>query len=123
MTSESGDIYREYILDLYKHPHNFGNLENPTHKHEEYNQMCGDKVNVSLNVKEGKIKDIKFDGEGCAISMAAASLITDKIKNMSIEQIKELDNKFVLDLMRIPISTSRMKCALLSLEAIKKALK
>ncbi|MBL7058885.1 iron-sulfur cluster assembly scaffold protein [Candidatus Pacearchaeota archaeon] len=122
MTSEAGDIYREYILDLYKNPHNFGILENATHKHEEFNQMCGDKIKVFLDIKEGKVKDIKFDGEGCAISMASASLITDKVKNMPAEQIKDLGSQFVLDLMRIPIGTSRMKCALLPLEAIKRAL-
>lgn len=121
--SEKGDIYREYILDLYKNPHNFGILDNPTHKSEENNPMCGDKINISLELKDGKVKDIKFDGEGCAISMASASLVTDKIKDMPAEQVKNLGSDFILQLMRIPIGPTRMKCALLPLEAIKKALK
>lgn len=117
------DMYREHIMDLYKNPSNFGIMKNPTHKKTEYNSLCGDEITVQLRVKEGKVKDVKFNGSGCVISMVSASLITEKIKEMSTEEIKKLNNKDILDLLKIRISPARIKCALLPLEATKRALR
>src|SRR3989344_2579608 len=111
MTSQ--EIYREHILDLYKNPHNFGKVENPTHKFQEINPLCGDEIDVSLTIKDGTIEDIKFNGMGCAISMASASLLTDKIKDMKLEDAKKISNEDVIKMLNIPISYVRMKCALL----------
>jgi len=116
------DIYKEHILDLYKHPHNFGEIENPTHKAEAFNALCGDQIQVSIITENNKIKDIKFQGYGCAISIAAASMLTDKIKNLEIEKVKNLSKDEVINMLKIPISHQRLKCALHSLDAIKKAL-
>jgi nitrogen fixation NifU-like protein len=116
------DIYKEHILDLYKHPHNFGEIENATHKAEAYNALCGDQVEISIITENNKIKDIKFQGHGCAISIAAASMLTDKIKDMSIDQVLKLSKDDVINLLKIPISHQRIKCALHSLDAIKNAL-
>lgn len=116
------DIYKEHILDLYKHPHNFGELENANHKAEAFNSICGDQIFVSIITKDNKIKDIKFQGHGCAISIAAASMLTDKIKGMDISKVKSLSKDDVVDMLKIPISHQRLKCALHSLDAIKKAL-
>ena len=88
-----GAMYREHILDLYRNPSNFGIMKNPTHKKTEYNSLCGDEITVQLLVKHGKIEDVKFNGSGCVISMVSASLLTEKIKDMSTEEIKKLDNK------------------------------
>ena len=76
------DIYKEHILDLYKHPHNFGEIENPTHKAEAFNALCGDQIKITILTEKNIIKDIKFQGYGCAISIATASMLTDKIKNL-----------------------------------------
>ena len=116
-------MYREHILDLYRNPSNFGILENATHKKTEYNSLCGDEVTVQLLVKDGKIEDVKFNGSGCVISMVSASLLTDKIKDMSMEEIKRLDRRDILKLLKIPINPARIKCVLLPLEATKGALK
>ena len=116
------EIYKEYILDLYKHPHNQGVLENATHKSSLRNPFCGDEININLIVEDDKVKDVKFSGIGCAISIASASLITDKIKNMNIENVKSLNKDNVLQELKIPISHVRLKCALLVLDAIKGAL-
>lgn len=117
------EIYKEHILDLYKNPHNKGILENPTNKSSKNNPLCGDEIEINLKIKDDKIKDVKFAGEGCAISQASASLLTDRIKKMPIEEIRKLSKEDILDLLKIPISPGRIKCALLPLEALQEALK
>ncbi|KKK95860.1 hypothetical protein LCGC14_2668570 [marine sediment metagenome] len=117
------DMYREHILELYKSPSNFGTLKNPSHESTEYNSVCGDEITIQLLIKNKVVKDIKFSGSGCVISTVSASLLTDKIKGMSPEDVKELSNKDILKLLKIKITPARIKCALLSLEAAKKALK
>ena len=117
------NIYTEIILDLYKNPLNKGNLENPTHEHSENNPLCGDEITIQLILEDNKIKEVKFHGQGCVISQASASLLTDKIKNLSVEEIKNLNKDFILDLLKIPISPARIKCAMLSLETLKRTIK
>lgn len=116
-------MYREHILDLYRNPSNFGILNNSTHKYTEYNSLCGDEITVQLLVKNGKIKDAKFNGSGCVICMVSASLLTEKIKGMSTEEIKKLDRRDILKLLKVPINPARIKCVLLPLEATKRALR
>ena len=120
MTSHS--MYKEHILDLYKNPRNFGELANPTNSHHGNNPLCGDEITIQLIIKDDKIVDVKFKGVGCAISIASASLLTDHIKNMNVETIKNLTKDDILDLMHIPISPIRLKCALLSLETLHKSI-
>lgn len=122
MISASQEIYKEHILDLYKNPHNKGNLNNPTHEFSKNNPLCGDEIKIQLIVNDNKITDVKFSGQGCAISQASASLLTDKIKNINIQKIKKLKKEDVLNLLKIPISYTRIRCALLPLEALKRAL-
>ena len=117
------NIYKEHILDLYRNPHNRGNLKNPTYEFSKNNPLCGDEIKIQLIAKDKKIMDVKFSGAGCAISQASASLLTDKIKNLSINEIKKFSKKDVLKLLKIPISPARIKCALLPLDAINGALK
>lgn len=117
------NMYKEHILELYKNPSNFGELKNPTHSHTETNTLCGDEVSVNLMVEDGKVKDVKFHGSGCVMSMVSASLLTDKIKNMNVDEIKLLDRDDVLDLVGIKVNPVRLKCVLLSLYAIKNSLK
>ncbi len=117
------EIYKEHILDLYKNPHNKGNLNNSTHEFSKNNSLCGDEIKIQLIIKNNKIIDARFSGQGCAISQASASLLTDKIKNLSINKIKKFSKKDILNLLKIPISYTRIKCALLPLEALKESLK
>jgi len=116
------DMYTEMILDLYKNPRNKGALKNPTHESKKINPLCGDELCLQLIIDDQKIKEVKFQGQGCAISQAAASLLTDKIKNISVDEAKHLNKETVLELLHIPISPARLKCALLSLDALQGAL-
>ena len=116
------DLYRDQILDHYKRPHNFGRLEHPDLSFEDTNPFCGDEQHVTIRLDdEGRVAEVAFDGKGCAISTAATSLLTDELSGMSREEILRLPKEFVLDLLGIEISATRMKCALLGLKVLKGA--
>ena len=120
-------LYRENILDHYKHPRNFGPLTNPDVSHEENNPFCGDRIVMGVKFQISKfkfqiIKNIKFHGEGCAISMASASMLTELVKGKTIEEIKGLKKEDILNMLGSQLTPTRLKCALLPLEAMQKAL-
>jgi nitrogen fixation NifU-like protein len=118
------DLYRELILEHAKYPHNAGTLERPDITHEEYNPLCGDRVRIDLQVEDGVITDVRFSGRGCAISQASASMLTDEIKGMPVEQAKRYPKEDLLELIGVPLERNpvRIKCALLSLKALKAGL-
>lgn len=118
------DLYRDEILEHYRNPHNFGILETPTTAKEGANPLCGDRITLMLGINdEGTIQDVAFTGRGCAISQASASMLTDEIKGKPLAQIAQLGRDDVLDNLGIEISPARMKCAMLSLETLREAVK
>lgn len=117
------DMYREHILDHYKHPRNFGVLKDPSVDHEANNPLCGDQIRLTFLVDgEDKIKDVKFSGRGCAISQASASLLTTRIKGKPLDEIKAIDRDAVVAMLGIPVSPVRLKCALLSLAVLREGI-
>ncbi len=118
------DLYRDEILEHYRQPHNFGTLEHPDAVHEGHNPLCGDRITMMLSVTEdGTIREVAFSGRGCAISQASASLLTDEIKGRNVSEVGAMTNQDILDLLGIEISPARLKCALLSLDTLQRALR
>jgi nitrogen fixation protein NifU and related proteins len=116
------DIYREIILDHYKHPRNFGHLEAPDAKIEENNVTCGDRIVMEIQVnKKKEIEAIRFSGEGCAISQASASMLTEKVAGKKIDMVMQLSSEDILKMVGTTLTASRVKCATLSLEVLQKA--
>jgi nitrogen fixation protein NifU and related proteins len=118
-TAADDQFYREYILDHYKNPRNYGRLDHPDITHEEDNPLCGDVVGMDFRIKDGVIEDVRFHGRGCAISQASASLLTERLKGIALDEAKRIDKNDVLGELGIQISPARIKCALLPLKVLK----
>ncbi|MFC1687036.1 Fe-S cluster assembly sulfur transfer protein SufU [Patescibacteria group bacterium] len=118
------DMYQENILDHYKNPRNKGKIENADYQHREPNPLCGDIVELFINMgDDSKVTEIMFDGSGCAISQASVSILTEYIKGKTLDELKAIDTKKMLDLLEVEVNPARIKCATLGLVALQKALK
>ncbi len=114
------DIYREQIIDLYEHPLNFGELAQPDFSYEEDNPLCGDVIRIDIRLDaEDRVADVAWSGEGCAISQASASLLTEEIKGLTLNEVKAFSKEKLLEMIGVPLSMARVKCALLSLKVLK----
>ncbi len=116
-------IYSEIILDYYRHPRNKGMLQNPQIQAKDSNPLCGDVVEIQMELDgNATVKDIKFNGQGCAISQASASMLTELVKGKSLDEIRKISKEDILSLIGGELSAVRLKCALLSLKVMKTGL-
>lgn len=113
------ELYKENILDHYKNPRNYGEIENPDISYFDTNPLCGDELQLQIKVKDGKAEDVKFKGKGCSISQASASMLTEMILGQDMEEVKKIGKKEILDAVGLQLGPSRIKCALLSLKVLK----
>jgi nitrogen fixation NifU-like protein len=116
------DLYRDIIIEHYKRPHHFGELAEHNHDAYEANPLCGDTLGVQILVTDNKITDLRFQGQGCAISQAAASMASDELVGMDVDDAAALDATWMISLLGIDVSATRRKCALLALKAVRHAL-
>ncbi len=113
-------MYREQIIDLYEHPLNYGAVDPHDFSYEEDNPLCGDVVRIDVRLDdEGRVAEVGWKGQGCAISQASASLLTEEIKGMTLDEVKAFPKERLLELIGVPLSMARVKCALLSLKVLK----
>ena len=119
----SADIYREIILDYYRNPRNYGKLDNPDVVVRDSNPLCGDEIEMHIKFEDGKVKDIKFNGKGCAISQASASMLTEIVMNKGIDEVRRIGKEDILTNLGLTnLGPARIKCALLSLKTFKMGL-
>lgn len=116
------DLYRDYILEHYRRPHNFGVIEDADASYEGANPLCGDRITLMLGVTDGVVDRVAFTGRGCAISQASASLLTDEIKGKTVDEVAAIRADDLLDLLGIEISPARLKCAMLSHDSLQHVL-
>ena len=123
MFSSEEEIYQEHVLDHYEDPFHRGHVDQPTHYHEDDNPLCGDVINIELCIDDGdKIREAWFDGDGCCISQAAASMLVEKIDGQSIDFVKQFSANDMLDLFGAKLTPNRQKCCLLSWRVLQSAI-
>lgn len=115
-------FYREQIMDHYRNPRYHGRLDAPTASHEELNPLCGDMIHMDIAVAGGRLVDARFDGHGCAVSQATASMLLEEVVGKPVEEVAAFDREALFELIGVPLSPARMKCALLSLGVLRAAL-
>lgn len=117
------DLYREEFMEIYKNPMNQGKMENPTIVEHGVNEACGDEMDLFLKIEKGKVVDAKFTAQSCSVGVVSSAILTDEIKGKTIEEVKKLSKKDLLELIGVNLTTSRIKCATLPLETLEKTIK
>ena len=112
------DLYRQYILDHFREPRNYGAIEDADIHAADTNPLCGDRIAFDLKIQDGRVKEVRFSGRGCAISQASASMLTEKIEGASLEELQALTPQDVFDMLGVEIGPARQRCALLSLRVL-----
>lgn len=119
----SFNMYQENILDHYENPSHRGTLDQPTLEYRDLNPLCGDEVRIQAHVDDqGRLAEVCFDGQGCVISLAAASMLMEEVQGKTLAEVKKMGRQDMLDLLGIPLSTMRVKCAMLPLRTLEKAI-
>ncbi len=122
MAFDEEEIYQEHVLDHYEDPYHQGHCDRPTHMHEDDNPLCGDVVHVELTIdQDGRIREAWFDGDGCVISQASASMLMEKVEGQSVDEIKHFTAEQMLDLFGARLTPNRQKCCLLSWKVLQQA--
>ncbi|MDP2691233.1 MAG: iron-sulfur cluster assembly scaffold protein [bacterium] len=116
------NLYLDNIIDLYKHPLNQGFLKNPSASHRAFSPLCGDDITVDLFIESNRVQDIRHRGNGCAISQASISLLTEEAKGKSLDELLQIPPEYIVEMLGVELGPVRLKCALLSLEALHKAI-
>lgn len=118
----TGDVYRELVLDHYRHPRNYGDLPDANARAKDSNVLCGDTIEMQLRLNRDRIEDVRFRGQGCAISLASASMLTELSKGKPISEVKKLGKKEIIKLLGADPGLTRIECALLGLKVLKMAI-
>lgn len=117
--SDWDDLYRENILEHYRHPRCQGTLESPDLTYEDANPLCGDRIRMDFRIRDDRIEEVRFSGHGCSISQAAASMLCEAVQGKSLEEVKTIGKEDVLEMVGIELGPVRLKCALLALKTLK----
>lgn len=112
------DLYRQYILDHYRQPHNHGTLEHPDIHAADTNPLCGDRISIDLKLDGDRVSEVRFSGRGCAISQASASMLTEQIDGATLDELRAITPQDVFDMLGVEIGPARQRCALLSLRVL-----
>jgi nitrogen fixation NifU-like protein len=119
----SFEMYQDNILDHYENPSHWGTLEHPTFGIRDLNPLCGDEVHIQARLDdESRLAAVRFEGKGCVISLAAASMLMEEVEGKTLDEIKKMGRQDMLDLLGVPLTTMRVKCAMLPLRALEKAI-
>ena len=119
----SFEMYQDNILDHYENPSHWGTLEHPTFEIRDLNPLCGDEVRIQARLDDGdRLATVRFEGKGCVISLAAASMLMEEVEGKTLDEVKKMGRQDMLDLLGVPLTTMRVKCAMLPLRALEKAI-
>ena len=119
----SADMYQDHILEHYENPYNRLTLAHPTLEFRDLNPLCGDEVRIQACLDaHGRVAQACFDGKGCIISLAAASMLMEAVEGKTLDEVKKIDRQEMLDLLGVPLTTMRVKCAMLALRTLQKAI-
>ncbi len=122
MPNREEEIYQDHILDHYEDPYHRGHCARCTHAHEDDNPLCGDNIHVELEIGDGRVRSAWFDGEGCCISQASASMLVEKIEGMTLDEVKSFSARDMLTLYGPPLTPNRQKCCLLAWRVVQSAI-
>ncbi len=119
MTGTWDELYRENILEHYKHPRCHGTLDDATVSYEDANPLCGDRIRMDFKIADGRIEKVRFSGTGCSISQASASMLCEAVEGRTLEEVRAMGRDDVLEMIGIDLGPVRLKCALLALKTVK----
>jgi nitrogen fixation protein NifU and related proteins len=117
------EMYQDNIMDHYESPSHRGTLEHPTFEIRDLNPLCGDEVRIQARLDdESRLVAVRFEGKGCVISLAAASMLMEEVEGKTLGEVKKMGRQAMLDLLGVPLTMMRVKCAMLPLRALEKAI-
>ena len=117
------ELYSDTLLDHFRHPRNYGSLSAPDISNEQFNPLCGDRIRIQLKFRRSIVSEARFKGDGCAISTAAASLLTELVVGEDVEELVNLPDARLIAALESDIKPARLQCALLPLQALREGLK